>query len=575
MMKRFFSYYKPYKTLFIVDFFSAILVAIIELFFPLIVRKVTDDLLPTGDWRLIIVVSFGLFALYLLNSILQYIVTYYGHVLGVNIETDMRAELFEHIQKQSFSYFDERETGELMSRLTSDLFEISELAHHGPEDVFITLFTLGGAFALMLSIHVKLALATFVLIPMIAFALAFFNKKMLHVNTHIFKQLGQFSAGIEASVGGIREVQANANEGHEQAQFQVLNNKYRTAKKKFYQMMGLSSAYNYFFMRLISLFTLFFGAYFSLRGEISYGNFIAFILFSNIFVRPIEKVNNMIESYPKGIAGFKRLVEELDHVPAIQDEEGAFEAPLLKGDIEFTDVSFGYDAHASVLKDLSFSIRAGETIAFVGPSGAGKTTICSLIPRFYDATSGVITIDGIPLKNMTLKSLRNQIGVVQQDVFLFPGTIKENVLYGRLDATDEEVHEAIRLANLEDVIAEMPNGIETVVGERGVRLSGGQKQRLSIARMFLKNPSILILDEATSALDTQTERAIQQALDSLSAGRTTLVIAHRLATITHADRIMVVTEEGLVEQGAHEELLDQKGAYHDLYEAQFGLPEGI
>ncbi len=575
MMKRFFSYYKPYKTLFIVDFFSAILVAIIELFFPLIVRKVTDDLLPTGDWRLIIVVSFGLFALYLLNSILQYIVTYYGHVLGVNIETDMRAELFEHIQKQSFSYFDERETGELMSRLTSDLFEISELAHHGPEDVFITLFTLGGAFALMLSIHVKLALATFVLIPMIAFALAFFNKKMLHVNTHIFKQLGQFSAGIEASVGGIREVQANANEEHEQAQFQVLNNKYRTAKKKFYQMMGLSSAYNYFFMRLISLFTLFFGAYFSLRGEISYGNFIAFILFSNIFVRPIEKVNNMIESYPKGIAGFKRLVEELDHVPAIQDEEGAFEAPLLKGDIEFTDVSFGYDAHASVLKDLSFSIRAGETIAFVGPSGAGKTTICSLIPRFYDATSGVITIDGIPLKNMTLKSLRNQIGVVQQDVFLFPGTIKENVLYGRLDATDEEVHEAIRLANLEDVIAEMPNGIETVVGERGVRLSGGQKQRLSIARMFLKNPSILILDEATSALDTQTERAIQQALDSLSAGRTTLVIAHRLATITHADRIMVVTEEGLVEQGAHEELLDQKGAYHDLYEAQFGLPEGI
>lgn len=575
MMKRFFSYYKPYKTLFIVDFFSAILVAIIELFFPLIVRKVTDDLLPTGDWRLIIVVSFGLFALYLLNSILQYIVTYYGHVLGVNIETDMRAELFEHIQKQSFSYFDERETGELMSRLTSDLFEISELAHHGPEDVFITLFTLGGAFALMLSIHVKLALATFVLIPMIAFALAFFNKKMLHVNTHIFKQLGQFSAGIEASVGGIREVQANANEEHEQAQFQVLNNKYRTAKKKFYQMMGLSSAYNYFFMRLISLFTLFFGAYFSLRGEIGYGNFIAFILFSNIFVRPIEKVNNMIESYPKGIAGFKRLVEELDHVPAIQDEEGAFEAPLLKGDIEFTDVSFGYDAHASVLKDLSFSIRAGETIAFVGPSGAGKTTICSLIPRFYDATSGVITIDGIPLKNMTLKSLRNQIGVVQQDVFLFPGTIKENVLYGRLDATDEEVHEAIRLANLEDVIAEMPNGIETVVGERGVRLSGGQKQRLSIARMFLKNPSILILDEATSALDTQTERAIQQALDSLSAGRTTLVIAHRLATITHADRIMVVTEEGLVEQGAHEELLDQKGAYHDLYEAQFGLPEGI
>lgn len=575
MMKRFFSYYKPYKTLFIVDFFSAILVAIIELFFPLIVRKVTDDLLPTGDWRLIIVVSFGLFALYLLNSILQYIVTYYGHVLGVNIETDMRAELFEHIQKQSFSYFDERETGELMSRLTSDLFEISELAHHGPEDVFITLFTLGGAFALMLSIHVKLALATFVLIPMIAFALAFFNKKMLHVNTHIFKQLGQFSAGIEASVGGIREVQANANEEHEQAQFQVLNNKYRTAKKKFYQMMGLSSAYNYFFMRLISLFTLFFGAYFSLRGEISYGNFIAFILFSNIFVRPIEKVNNMIESYPKGIAGFKRLVEELDHVPAIQDEEGAFEAPLLKGDIEFTDVSFGYDAHASVLKDLSFSIRAGETIAFVGPSGAGKTTICSLIPRFYDATSGVITIDGIPLKNMTLKSLRNQIGVVQQDVFLFPGTIKENVLYGRLDATDEEVHEAIRLANLEDVIAEMPNGIETVVGERGVRLSGGQKQRLSIARMFLKNPSILILDEATSALDTQTERAIQQALDSLSAGRTTLVIAHRLATITHADRIMVVTEEGLVEQGAHEELLDQKGAYHDLYEAQFGLPEGV
>lgn len=569
MLQRFFEYYRPYKKLFILDFSCAVLVAVLELFFPIVVRTVTDDLLPKGDMSLIILVSIGLLALYALNTALNYIVTYFGHALGVNIENDMRSELYHHLQSQSFAYFDERETGELISRLTSDLFEISEVAHHGPEDIFITVFTLGGAFYLMWRIHSKLAFLTFFLVPLIVAALALFNRKMTQVNTKIYEDLGNFSAGIEASVGGIREVQAYANEPFESGKFDRLNQTYRKTRLLFFKVIGLSSAFNYFFIRLITLVTLFFGAYYALNGELSYGNFIAFILFSNVFVRPIEKINYMIESYPKGVAGFKRLCEELDKKPEIKDLPGAVEAPVLKGEIRFEDVGFSYDEHTPILRHLNLSIHAGETVAFVGPSGSGKTTICSLIPRFYEIDEGQITIDRMPIEEMTLSSLRDQIGIVQQDVFLFPGTIKENVLYGKLNATDSEVKEAIRLANLEDVINDMPKGIETIVGERGVKLSGGQKQRLSIARMFLKNPPILILDEATSALDSQTERAIQDALDSLASGRTTLVIAHRLATITKADRIFVVTPEGIVEEGSHEELLALNGAYKQLYDIQF------
>lgn len=569
MLKRFFTYYRPYKKLFTLDFSSAVVVAVLELAFPVVVSEVTDSLLPSGNWGLIVASSVGLLLLYVVTTILQYVVTYYGHKLGTNIETDMRRDLYNHLQRQSFRYFDNRETGQLITRLTSDLFEIAEVAHHGPEDVFITIFTLTGAFYMMLQIHTELAIATFILVPFIALALAFFNKKMTKVNTRIYKNMGDFSAGIEAAVGGIRVVQAFANENFESKQFEGLNQAYRKSKLLFFKMMGISHSYNYLLIRLISLFALFFGAYYTIQGEISYGDFIGFILLANVFVRPIEKVNTMIESYPKGIAGFKRFAEELDQEPEIQDKPSAVDVTGLIGNIEYKDVTFSYEGADPVLDHIDLSIQAGETIAFVGPSGAGKTTICNLLPRFYEIDSGTIKVDGYNIQEITLASLRNQIGVVQQDVFLFPGTIRENIRYGKLDATDEEVFQAVRLAHLEKVVESMPDGLDSVVGERGVKLSGGQKQRLSIARMFLKNPPILILDEATSALDTETEQVIQESLDSLAKGRTTLIIAHRLATIKHATRIVVVNEDGIAEQGTHEELLALNGAYKKLYDAQF------
>ena len=569
MLKRFFSYYKPYKKLFILDFGCAILAAILELSFPVVVNRVIDDLLPSENWTLIVTVSLSLLFLYIVNTSLQYVVVYFGHKLGVNIETDMRRELYGHLQEQPFSYYDNQKTGKLMTRLTNDLFEISEVAHHGPEDVFITFITLGGAFLLMLNVHVQLALATFVMIPFITIALVFFNKRMTKINTKIFNDLGEFSAGIEASVSGIRVVQAFANEEHEAGKFEVLNQAYRKSKILFYKMMAISSSYNYLLIRLINLFALFFGAYYTIQGEISYGDFVGFILLSNIFVRPIEKVNTMIESYPKGIAGFKRLTEELDKEPAIQDKENAIEVERLEGNIDYKNVSFWYDSSKKVLDGIDLSIRTGETVAFVGPSGAGKTTICNLLPRFYEVNAGEVTIDEINIQDMTMQSLREQVGVVQQDVYLFPGSIKENVAYGKLDASEDEIQEAVRLAHLEKVVNDMPEGLNTIIGERGVKLSGGQKQRLSIARMFLKNPPILILDEATSALDTETEQVIQESLNSLAEGRTTLIIAHRLATIKHATRIVVVTEEGIAEQGSHEKLLANDGPYKKLYEAQF------
>lgn len=571
MLKRFLSYYQPYKKLFTLDFSSAVVVAVLELAFPLVVSRVTDTLLPTENWRLIVASSIGLLLLYVVTTILQYVVTYYGHKLGTNIETDMRRDLYSHLQGQSFRYFDNRETGQLITRLTSDLFEIAEVAHHGPEDIFITIFTLSGAFYMMMQIHTDLAIATFILVPFIAVALAFFNKKMTKVNTRIYKNMGDFSVGIEAAVGGIRVVQAFANEEYESKRFEGLNQAYRHSKLLFFKMLGISHSYNYLLIRLISLFALFFGAYYTIQGEISYGDFIGFILLANVFVRPIEKVNTMIESYPKGFAGFKRFADELDLEPEIQDKPGAREVSGLTGDIEYKNVTFSYEGNAPVLENIDLSIQAGETVAFVGPSGAGKTTICNLLPRFYEIDSGEITVDGNDIHDVTLESLRNQIGVVQQDVFLFPGTIRENIRYGKLDATEEEIQMAVSLAHLEKVVDDMPDGLDSVVGERGVKLSGGQKQRLSIARMFLKNPPILILDEATSALDTETEQVIQESLESLAKGRTTLIIAHRLATIKNATRIVVVNEEGIAEQGNHEALMVLNGAYKRLYDAQFSL----
>ncbi|MBF2568657.1 ABC transporter ATP-binding protein [Listeria welshimeri] len=570
MLKRFFSYYKPYRTLFIIDFGCAVLAAILELAFPVAVNHVIDTLLPGKDFGLIITAALALLFFYILNTFMQYIVTYFGHMLGLNIETDMRRDLFSHLQKQPFGFYDNQKTGKLMSRMTTDLFEIGEVAHHGPEDIFISIMSLFGAFFLMLNINVKLAISTFILVPILTVLIVYFNKRMTKVTTGIFKDLGNFNAGVENAISGVRVVQAFANEPHEKGRFAVLNQAYRKSKLMFYKVMGLSFSFNYFLMRLISLFALLFGAYFTINGEISYGEFVGFILLTNVFIRPIEKINNVIESYPKGFSGFKRFLEVMDTEPAIQDEKDAKPAGEFRGDIAYKQVSFEYSDGKNVLNHINLSIKAGETVAFLGPSGAGKTTICNLLPRFYDVTDGEITIDNQNIKDFTLPSLRAQIGVVQQDVFLFSGTVRENIAYGKLDASDEEIEHVVKLAHLSKVVEEMPDGLDTIIGERGVKLSGGQKQRLAIARMFLKNPPILILDEATSALDTETEQVIQASLEELAEGRTTLIIAHRLATIKHADRIIVVNETGIAETGTHDELLTKEnGAYKRLYDAQF------
>ncbi|MBC1986229.1 ABC transporter ATP-binding protein [Listeria sp. FSL L7-0478] len=552
------------------DFGCAVLAAILELAFPVAVNHVIDTLLPGKDFGLIITAALALLFFYILNTFMQYIVTYFGHMLGLNIETDMRRDLFSHLQKQPFGFYDNQKTGKLMSRMTTDLFEIGEVAHHGPEDIFISIMSLFGAFFLMLNINVKLAISTFILVPILTVLIVYFNKRMTKVTTGIFKDLGNFNAGVENAISGVRVVQAFANEPHEKGRFALLNQAYRQSKLMFYKVMGLSFSFNYFLMRLISLFALLFGAYFTINGEISYGEFVGFILLTNVFIRPIEKINNVIESYPKGFAGFKRFLEVMDTEPAIQDEKDAKPAGEFRGDINYNQVSFEYSDGKNVLNHINLSIKAGETVAFVGPSGAGKTTICNLLPRFYEVSDGEITIDGENIKRFTLPSLRAQIGVVQQDVFLFSGTVRENIAYGKLDASKEEIEHVVKLAHLSKVVEEMPDGLDTIIGERGVKLSGGQKQRLAIARMFLKNPPILILDEATSALDTETEQVIQASLEELAEGRTTLIIAHRLATIKHADRIIVVNETGIAETGTHDELLaKENGAYKRLYDAQF------
>jgi len=569
VLRDFFAYYKPYKKLFMIDFGCAVISAMLELTFPFVVNRVIDTILPTGHYQTVIWVCLLLLAFYLFNMVMKYIVVYLGHKLGITIETDMRRQLFQYFQRQSFEYFDNKQTGELMSRLTSDLFEIGELAHHGPEDLFITLMSLVGAFGLMLQVHVQLAIGTVILVPILGVALAIFNKKMGRINSQVYRQLGEFNAGLSNSLSGIRVVKAFANEAHEEARFEGLIQDYRENKLKFYQTMAASSAFNYVLMRIITLIALVSGAYFTLKGELTTGQLVGFVLLANTFVKPIESINIMIETYPKGFAGFKRFRQELAKPVAVQDLPGVQPAPHFQGQIDYRNVELAYEEGRPVISQLNLSIAPGESVALVGPSGAGKSSMVNLLPRFYDVTSGQVLIDGKDIREYTLASLRQQIGIVQQDVFLFDGTIRENVLYGRLDASEAEVEEAIRAAKLDQVIEQLPDGLDTAIGERGVRLSGGQKQRLSIARIFLKNPSILILDEATSALDTQTEQYIQQSFDQLTKGRTSLIIAHRLATIQHVDRIVVVTEAGVVESGSHQELLALDGHYAALYRAQF------
>ena len=568
MLRDFFSYYRPHRALFLLDFGCAVLSGLLELCFPLAVKAFVDVLLPQGDLPLIMLAGFGLLVVYAVNSGLMAIVTYWGHVLGINIETEMRRRAFEHLQKLSFRFYDEQKTGHLVARVTKDLEEIGEVAHHGPEDLFIAIMTFLGAFALMLMVHVELALLTAVVVPLAGFVVARYGARMTRNWQLQFGRVGAFNARLEENIGGIRVVQAFGNEAHEQRLFAGDNARYRDTKLAGYRIMAASQALNYLGMRLVQLLVMLAGTWFVVTGSLSIGGFIGFLLLVGVFYRPLDKIASVIETYPKGIAGFRRYQELLATEPDIVDRPGAVTPRALRGDIALEAVSFGYATGRLVLRDVDLAIAAGETIAFVGPSGAGKTTLLSLLPRFYEVDAGRITIDGIDIRDMTLAGLRRQIGIVQQDVFLFAGTIRENIAYGRLDASEAEIVAAARRARLDTMIADLPAGLDTIVGERGVKLSGGQKQRLAIARIFLKNPPILILDEATSALDTETEAAIQASLAELSVGRTTLVIAHRLATIRHADRIVVVTEQGIAEQGRHDELVSAGGAYQALHEAQ-------
>ncbi|MBS7699784.1 MULTISPECIES: ABC transporter ATP-binding protein [unclassified Chelatococcus] len=570
MLRNFFSYYKPHKGLFALDFSCAVASGLLELGFPLAVKIFVDSLLPSGDWMLIMLASAGLLAVYLVNTGLMAVVVYFGHMLGINIETEMRRRSFDHLQKLSFGFFDNQKTGHIVGRLTKDLEEIGEIAHHGPEDLFIAVMTLIGAFVLMFMVNPQLALITATIVPLIVWVTTRYGGRMSRNWRQLYERVGSFNARIEDNVGGIRVVQAFANEDHERRLFASDNQNYRRTKLAAYRLMAVTTSLSYFSMRLTQMVVMIAGSYFVLRGELSNGGFVGFLLLVGVFFRPIEKINSVIETYPKGIAGFRRYMEFLAVEPDIADRPDAKAVSGLRGHIRYTDVAFGYTPDRPVLRGINLEVRPGEMVAFVGPSGAGKTTICSLLPRFYEIDSGEISIDDIDIRAMTLASLRGQIGIVQQDVFLFAGTIRENIAYGRLDASDAEIEEAARRSRLDQVIARLPNGYDTIIGERGVKLSGGQKQRLAIARVFLKNPPILILDEATSALDTETERAIQRSLTDLSKGRTTLVVAHRLATIQHADRIIVVDDHGIVEQGRHDELVKAGGAYQRLHEAQYG-----
>jgi ATP-binding cassette subfamily B protein len=482
----------------------------------------------------------------------------------------MRKKLFDRVQKLSFRFFDNTKTGHLVSRMTNDLMDIGEIAHHGPEDLFIAIMTLTGAFGIMLGINWKLAVLTFIIVPLMIYLSLYFSRKMSKAFNKMFADIADYNARVENNVSGIRVVQAFANENYEIAKFADNNERFRLTKLLTYRIMAWNASISFILMRFVNLFVLVCGTWFVIQKEMSYGVFVAFVMLSNIFLGPIKQINSVIETYPKGIAGFKRYLELLETEPDVADAPNAKTITNIKGNISYKDVTFGYENKDKILKNLDLHINAGETVALVGPSGAGKTTLCSLLPRFYDVDEGAIHIDGIDIRDLTLESLRTHIGIVQQDVFLFDGTIRENIAYGDLNATEEAIWEAAKRAQLEELILEYPEGLDTMIGERGVKLSGGQKQRLSIARMFLKNPPILILDEATSALDTETEAAIQLALSELSKGRTTLVIAHRLATIKDADRIVVVAEQGVLEEGTHEQLLELNGTYSRLHRAQFG-----
>lgn len=571
-MKKFISYYRPYLGLFITDMICATIAAGITLVFPMITRYITGTVLLQEPIEFSMINKLGIFmiALVVIEFACNYFITYQGHVMGAKMESDLRAELFEHYQKLSFGFYDDQKTGQLMSRLTNDLFSLTELYHHGPEDLIISLVKFIGAFIILMTINVQLTLVVFAFLPIMIIFAGYFNKKMNIAFTNNKRKIGDINSRIEDNLSGIRVVQSFANEETEKEKFAYNNQQYVLSKKNSYRYMGGYHSGLNAFISLITVTVIIYGATLIGHNSLSIPDLIAFILYINNLIDPVKKLINFTEQFAEGITGFNRFVEMLSIEPDIQDLPEARDIEDVKGAVNFKNVSFKYKESLShVLENVDLNVDSGEYVALVGSSGAGKTTICSLIPRFYEVSSGDIYIDNINIKDITLKSLRRNIGIVQQDVYLFAGTIMDNIRYGKPEATDEEIYEAAKNANAHDFIMELPDGYNTDCGQRGVKLSGGQKQRLSIARVFLKNPPILIFDEATSALDNESEKVVQESLEKLAKNRTTFVIAHRLSTIKNAQRIIVLTEDGISEQGNHEELLELNGDYAKLYNMQF------
>lgn len=569
-LKRFVKYYKPYKGLFIIDFGSAFMLALLGLVFPFLTSKIIDDYIPNGKTEEFLKVLLILVGVQVLMAIFSYVVISWGHILGIRIRQDMREDLYGHLQKLSMSYYDKTKTGEIISRIMGDLEIISELAHHGPEDFFIAIVMLAGSFVLMFSMSPILTLIVFAFLPAFFYFAFRQNKKMKKGFKDVRKKNATMSSEIEDTIAGIRVVKAFANEEYAKKRFDRSNELVGATISKVFKTLGVLHSGMAFFSGGIQLVVLFFGGFMIFKGQLTIGVLVGFFLFTSKFLEPIRKIINLLEMYQSGMAGFDRFEKVMSTDPDIEDRDNARNLVVKSGVIEFKDVTFTYNHEEdSVLKELNLRVEGGETLALVGPSGAGKSTICSLIPRFYEVTKGNVSIDNQDVKELTQKSLRENIGIVQQDLFLFNGSIKENISFGKLDATDEEVVEAAKKANAYEFIMELPDGFDTYVGERGVRLSGGQKQRISIARIFLKNPKVLLLDEATSALDNHTELLIQNSLDELAKNRTTIIIAHRLSTIKNADRIIVLDRSGVVEEGNHQELLETNGHYAKLYKAQF------
>ncbi|CCQ97845.1 Uncharacterized ABC transporter ATP-binding protein YwjA [[Clostridium] ultunense Esp] len=570
LLKKFISYYKPHRKLFFIDMFFAFLISAFDLVFPMVTRNIVNEIIPAGRMDLLLRWTIIMLVLFIFRYISYYIVSYWGHVLGVYIEYDMRKDLFAHLQTLPFSYYDNTKTGHIMSRLVNDLRDITELAHHGPEDLFISLVMLVGSFILLIRIEWRLTLIIFAFVPVMIWFSMSKRTKMQDSFRQVRKKIANVNAQLENSISGVRVAKSFTNEEYEIQKFNDGNDEFKEARKYSYKAMAEFVAGIGLITNILNLIVISAGGYFVYREFITLGDLLAYTLYVNFFMQPIRRLSDFMQQYQDGMTGFERFMEIMNIEPDIIDKEDAVELTKVKGDIEFKDVSFSYtNGEDRVLSDLNLNIEAGKTVAIVGPSGAGKTTLCHLIPRFYDINEGQILIDGKDIRDITLKSLRKNIGLVQQDVFLFTGTIMDNISYGDPTKPEEDIIEAAKKARIHDFIMTLPNGYDTYIGEKGVKLSGGQKQRISIARLFLKDPPILILDEATSALDNETEVLIQESLEELAKGRTTLIIAHRLSTIKNADEILVLTNEGIEEKGSHEELLEIDDIYANLYRSQF------